>query len=741
MDTDRMHFSSLWLPLLLLLWLPKQSSSSSVFLNYSSVLQEDMLNCNNIKYPFTVRGHPNFVEGFEVDCSTQTQIPVEEGYVRVYMSAIGLGCGRGGTISSAGGSSLLNLEGTPYTFSHTRNKFAVIGCDGMALVKDPRGSGNYTTGCISFCISKRNIAFENCSGVGCCQSSIPEGLQKVSVDFFSIKNLTTHHIGKMNGDCNEAFLMDQDYPITAADIINGGTMRPVVLDWAIGNRTCEQESSSRLLCSEHSQCYNSSTGVGYRCNCSTGYAGNPYETNGCKDFLFSDGFADIDECSDPKKNNCRWECVNRPGNYQCRCPPGNHGNGTWEGSDCLADDKRDTYVEIVLGVVLSLLVTLLTGGVWIYFSLENRKHAKLKRKYFLQNGGLLLQHHISSREFIARIFTIEELERATENFNETNVVGRGGYGTVYKGTLSDEEVVAIKKSKFVDQSQIEQFINEVVIVSKINHRNVVKLLGCCLETQVPLLVYEFISNGTLFQHLHEKSNSPRMTWETRLRIAVETAGALAYLHCKASVPIIHRDVKSANILLDDNYTAKVSDFGASRLVPLNQTHITTLVEGTIGYLDPQYFHTSQLTQKSDVYSFGVVLLELLTSEKPISFCKTETERNLASHFLAYAEERPLIDFMDHKLVEEAGALQLLAVAEVTRRCLNLKGEERPTMKEVVVELNALRRLMMQKALEEEPRFVTSSDGGHSHECLKGAIQNLSRARIDPRIIGGSSNGR
>ncbi|XP_058068478.1 wall-associated receptor kinase-like 1 [Magnolia sinica] len=256
--------------------------------------------------------------------------------------------------------------------------------------------------------------------------------------------------------------------------------------------------------------------------------------------------------------------------------------------------------------------------------------------------------------------------------------------------LKDGSVVAVKKSQVVDKSHIDQFINEVVILTEINHRNVVKLLGCCLETQVPMLVYEYISNGTLYQKIHE-SDDPleHISWQSRFRIAVETAGALSYLHSSTSTPIFHRDVKSSNILLDKNYTPKVADFGISRLVPLDKTKVSTMVLGTFGYLDPEYFNTGKLTEKSDVYSFGVVLLELLTGRKPICPESSIEYHNLPMVFLSYVRNDNFVEILDDKVACEGKMEELQAVADIARRCLRVEGGARPTMKEVVQELIAL----------------------------------------------------
>ncbi|CAL4983117.1 unnamed protein product [Urochloa decumbens] len=418
---------------------------------------------------------------------------------------------------------------------------------------------------------------------------------------------------------------------------------------------------------------------------------------------------DINECDHPEVYKCFGKCTNVDGTFECRCPHGTHGNYT------IPNGCRP-ITGIIIGIGFSSgagFVLLVLIAFLIAQRIKRRRVANLKQKYFRQNRGQLLQQLVSQRADIAErmIIPVDELAKATNNFDKTRELGGGGHGTVYKGILSDLHVVAIKKSKITVQKEIDEFINEVAILSQINHKNVVKLYGCCLETEVPLLVYEFISNGTLYHHLHMEGPIT-LSWANRLRIATEISTALAYLHSSSTVPIIHIDIKSSNILLDDTLTSKVSDFGASRYIPVDKTGLTTRVQGTIGYLDPMYFYTGRLTDKSDVYSFGVILVELLTQKKPFSYLSADGD-GLASHFANLLAEENLIQILDPLVIEEGGE-EVQQVAKLAASCIKLRGEDRPTMR--TVELTLARLQASKKNAEKNMVAREFDDGSIGMSC-------------------------
>ncbi|VAH20397.1 unnamed protein product [Triticum turgidum subsp. durum] len=216
----------------------------------------------------------------------------------------------------------------------------------------------------------------------------------------------------------------------------------------------------------------------------------------------------------------------------------------------------------------------------------------------------------------ARFFSFEELKSCTDNFADSHEIGAGGYGKVYKGTLVDGIRVAIKRAQSGSMQGAPEFKNEIELLSRVHHRNLVSLIGFCFQQGEQMLVYEFVAGGTLRENLVVRGTY--LGWKKRLRIALGSARGLAYLHELADPPIIHRDIKSTNILLDENLKAKVADFGLSKLVAdTEKGHVSTQVKGTLGYLDPEYYMTQQLSEKSDVYSFGVVMLELVSGRQPI----------------------------------------------------------------------------------------------------------------------------
>ncbi|CAL9222371.1 unnamed protein product [Arabidopsis halleri] len=405
----------------------------------------------------------------------------------------------------------------------------------------------------------------------------------------------------------------------------------------------------------------------------------------------------------------------------------------------ILENEYLSWIVIILSNTISILIIVRSIS-FIIKIMKHQKDTKLQRQFFEKNGGDMLIERLSgegSSNIDVKIFSEEDMKETTNGYDERRILGQGGQGTVYKGILPDNSIVAIKKTRLGD-NQVEQFINEVLVLSQINHKNVVKLLGCCLETEVPLLVYEFITSGTLFDHLHGSMFASSLTWEHRLKIAIEVAGAIAYLHSAASIPIIHRDVKTENILLDENLAAKVADFGGSKLMPMNKEQFTTMLQDTLGYLDPEYYTKWLLNEKSDVYSFGVVLMELISGQKALCFERPETSKHLVSYFVSATKENRLHEIIDDQVLNEDNQKSIEEVARVAIECTRLMGEERPSMKEVVAELETLRvktiKHKWSDQYPEENEHLLGSNivfaQGHTSSRGYDSIKNVARFDIE-----------
>ncbi|CAI9096153.1 OLC1v1032236C1 [Oldenlandia corymbosa var. corymbosa] len=290
-----------------------------------------------------------------------------------------------------------------------------------------------------------------------------------------------------------------------------------------------------------------------------------------------------------------------------------------------------------------------------------------------------------------RIFSVSELKKATNNFDPTTKLGSGGFGAVYLGILPDGTEVAVK-CLYRHHKQEEQCMNEVALLTPLTHPNLVTLYGrTSRRSGKLLLVYQYVPNGTLADHLHgDRANDKHLTWDLRMKIAIETAEALAYLHAWG---IIHRDVKTNNILLDHNFCVKVADFGLCRLIPAEATHVFTAPQGTPAYIDPEYCQSWQLGNKSDVYSFGVVLAELISSMP--AFDRRRPETLLANLAVDRIQKCAFDDLIDPSLGYKTDAEVLrmtTSVAELAFRCLQLEKEMRPTMEEVLESLKEIQNL-------------------------------------------------
>ncbi|XP_073267761.1 LEAF RUST 10 DISEASE-RESISTANCEUS RECEPTOR-LIKE PROTEIN KINASE-like 1.2 isoform X5 [Populus alba] len=396
--------------------------------------------------------------------------------------------------------------------------------------------------------------------------------------------------------------------------------------------------------------------------------------------------------------------------FKCFCPDRPHSKQCYPEKDKLG-------LKLGLGIGCLLMGIILLSYIYLRRFKKRRDSSNLlsmnsssdpSSKADLEGDGVYLS---------IPIFSYTELGQATNNFDSEKELGDGGFGTVYYGKLKDGREVAVKRLYEHNYKRVKQFMNEIEILTRLHHKNLVCLYGCSSRrSRELLLVYEYIPNGTVADHLHgDQAKSSPLTWPIRMSIAIETASALAYLHAS---DIIHRDVKTNNILLDNNFSVKVADFGLSRLFPKDVTHVSTVPQGTPGYVDPEYHQSYQLTDKSDVYSFGVVLIELISSMPAVDITRHRHEINLSNLAISKIQKCAFDELIDSRLgynSDEEVKRMTTSVAELAFQCLQQDKEIRPSMENVLQQLKTIQ-------------------GGESMENLSNlAISKIQKCAVDELI--------
>ncbi|XAR67538.1 Non-specific serine/threonine protein kinase [Bertholletia excelsa] len=411
-----------------------------------------------------------------------------------------------------------------------------------------------------------------------------------------------------------------------------------------------------------------------------------------------------DGCSDCKAAGGRCGYANDK--FTCFCSDRPHSKTCLDDSEGLNVPRR-LVIEFGVAGLTALVMALV-------FFLYHRRFRKRYSSSSSPNSS-----HVSARPDLEeegsyyglKIFSYAELEEATHNFDPNKELGDGGFGSVYQGKLRDGRVVAIKRFYEHNCKSLEQFMNEVEILTRLRHQNLVSLYGCTSShSRQLLLVYEYVPNGTVADHLNGgAANRSYLPWTTRMSIAIETASALAYLH---ACDIIHRDVKTSNLLLDNNLGVKVADFGLSREVPTNVTHVSTAPQGTPGYVDPEYHECYQLTDKSDVYSFGVVMVELISSKPAVDIARHRHEINLSNMAINKIQNNALHELVDPGLrfgSDYRVRGMIGDVAELAFQCLQNGREMRPSMERVLEVLKGIQRQSEVETAEVEEVDIPADD--------------------------------
>eukprot|EP01018_Ginkgo_biloba_P036584 Gb_17523 [translate_table: standard] len=369
--------------------------------------------------------------------------------------------------------------------------------------------------------------------------------------------------------------------------------------------------------------------------------------------------------------------------------------------------NRSKKLPIILGSVGGLLLAL------ILLCLIGMRH---KHKFSVFSKPISQRHAGEVHEDVSvsllcqepMMYNLENLQVATENFHQNNKLGEGGFGSVYKGIMSDGREIAVKKLSLRSAQGKREFINEVKLVANIRHRNLVKLVGCCTEGPERLLVYEYLPNKSLDTILFHPEKREQLNWQKRYNIILGVARGLLYLHEDSELRIIHRDIKANNILLDDKLNPKIADFGLARLFPQDETHVHTRVAGTYGYMAPEYAMRGQLSVKADVYSFGVLLLEIVTGRKNTDSNLPLEAQNILEWIWRLYKRGQILDVIDEVVVRSCPEEQALRCIHVGLLCTQADSAARPQISDVILMIS---RDSVTLADPTTPAFVNVS---HSH---------------------------
>ncbi|XP_030970738.1 cysteine-rich receptor-like protein kinase 10 [Quercus lobata] len=416
------------------------------------------------------------------------------------------------------------------------------------------------------------------------------------------------------------------------------------------------------------------------------------------------------------------------------------GTSNSSGSSQIGGGQMKLWMIVVVTVVSACLVIVLLGS-YVYCRMMNKMgKKKILEHGIIQNIGSssnLDIHHLhfqgryesKSQEF--PYFNLASLQAATNNFGDSNKLGQGGFGPVYKGILSDGKVVAIKRLSCYSEQGSEEFTNEVLLIMKLQHKNLVRLLGFCIDGEEKLLVYEFMPNSSLDVILFDPRNRAKLNWSRRLNIIAGIARGILYLHEDSRLRIIHRDLKASNVLLDYEMNPKISDFGMARIFAGNEgTTNTTTIVGTYGYMAPEYAMEGIYSIKSDVFSFGVLLLEIISGKGNAGFHQSKR----ASSLLAYAwklwNEGKALELMDPLLIDSFNRDEFLRYVHIGLLCVQEDASDRPTMSAVVV---MLKSETVSLSPPERPAFSMGrfTDNNETDpNCL--SVSGLSISSIRPR---------